>query len=376
MQLIVSKKTAIAWYILYAIVLFCTTIYSFALIDPNVTLLNHPLWTTFRDAMVQIGYFQRPTSWLIYFVLMALLFGFHYVFLKSYKQVNVLYLSLIIASMLLLSYPFLSHDLFNYIFDAKILTVYGDNPYLKKALDYPQDEWIRFMHWTHRPYPYGPTFLPITLIPSFLSFGKFILNFFLFKLTNIVFYLLAVYLLNKMNKKWAVFFATNPYILVEGIINVHNDFIALVLSLVGIYYLLEKKEIKSRIMLVIGAGIKYLNFPLIGLTRNNWKFSNYAVLCIQIALLVYLCIDRGIQQWYFLVLFAFLPFFEKHIMRLNIFFAGLLLSYYPYIRLEGWAKESNVLMKNTIIFVFIALTIMISVFLELKERKTVSSSTK
>lgn len=369
MQLIVSKKTAIAWYILYAITLFCTTVYSFALIDTNITFFNHPLWTTFRDAMIQLGYFQRPTSWMMYVVLISLLFAFHFIFVKSYKQVNIVHLTIVISVLLLLSYPFLSRDLFNYMFDAKIFTVYGENPYLKKALDYPQDDWVRFMHWTHRVYPYGPTFLPITLIPSFLSIGKFILNFFFFKLVNVLFYAISVYILNKLNKKWAIFFATNPYVLVEGIINAHNDLISLALSLIGIYYLLEKKEVKSRIMLLIGAGIKYLNFPLIGLTRNNWNYSNYVVLFAQVGLLIYLCIDRGIQQWYFLVLLAFLPFFEKHVMRLNIFFAGLLFSYYPYIRLDGWGVQSNIELKNTIIYLSILLSIIVYVFQELKDKK-------
>ncbi|MFS8160257.1 MAG: hypothetical protein ACMG6E_08635, partial [Candidatus Roizmanbacteria bacterium] len=97
-------------------------------------------------------------------------------------------------------YPLLSKDFFNYLFDAKILTFYHQNPYLHKALDYPLDPWLRFMNWTHRVYPYGPAFLPITLIPSFLSFGKLIINFALFKALFALAYIHSTYLLTKMDR--------------------------------------------------------------------------------------------------------------------------------------------------------------------------------
>ena len=57
------------------------------------------------------------------------------------------------------SYVAFSYDLFNYIFDAKIITFYHQNPYFHKALDYPGDPMLSFMRWTHRVYPYGPIWL-------------------------------------------------------------------------------------------------------------------------------------------------------------------------------------------------------------------------
>ena len=39
--------------------------------------------------------------------------------------------------------------------------------------------------------------------------------------------------LNKLNTKWAIFFATNPFVLIEGLTNAHNDFIAVGLAILG-----------------------------------------------------------------------------------------------------------------------------------------------
>jgi len=80
---------------------------------------------------------------------------------NKYEKLKKLFIILIAVNILigLISYPAYSHDLFNYMFDAKIATFYQQNPYLYKALDFPTDPWLRFMHWTHRYYPYGPSFL-------------------------------------------------------------------------------------------------------------------------------------------------------------------------------------------------------------------------
>jgi hypothetical protein len=237
------------------------------------------------------------------------------------------------------------------MFDAKISTFYHKNPYFFKALDFPNDPWLIFMHWTHRTYPYGPIFLPLTLIPSFLSFGKLILNFLFFKIFFFLFYLFGVHYLLKMNKKHAVFFATSPLILIEGLVNSHNDIVALTLTLIGIYYLL-KNNILSRIFLLASGGIKYITFPFVFLFRKRNAFLNKVILASIFLILLYTPFFIEIQPWYFLVLFALLPFYEKLVYSLNIFFAGLLFSYYPYIALGDWRTKGNIEIKHWIIFIF------------------------
>lgn len=331
-------------------------IYSFALIDPNLTLINHPLWIAFRDPMVNLGYHMRPTSANIYLILLTILFLSHLIFVKNYKKLHPYRLSLFIGLVLLLSYPLFSHDFFNYIFDAKILTFYGKNPYLYMPGDFYQDEWLRFMHWTHRTYPYGPSFLIISLVPSFLAMGKFILNYVLFKAVFVAAYIIAVLYFEKMNKRWAVIFATHPLILIEGVVNAHNDMISVTLAVIGVYYIWQKRQVLSRIWLLLSAGIKYLTLPVVILSKKNKTF-NIVALGLQLLLLGYLTIYSQIQPWYFLPLFIFLPFFPKLIDKLQLFFFGLLISYYPYIRYGGWDTEEKVQMKDQIIYLFAAVTL-------------------
>ena len=156
--------------------------------------------------------------------------------LREKRTKNWLWVVVVVTLLVSFAYPFLSSDLFNYMFDAKIFTFYHQNPYLQRALDYPSDQWTRFMHWTHRTYPYGPIFLLLSFIPSFLGFGKFTPTFLLFKAMFVGFYLLAVFFLNKLDKKWAIIFATHPLILIEGLISSHNDLIALCLAVIGIFF--------------------------------------------------------------------------------------------------------------------------------------------
>lgn len=328
-------------------------IYSYALIDPNLTLVNHPYWVLFRDLMVQLGYHMRESSAILYVLLLSLLFGLHIVIMSQYQTIKVLILSILIGTVLLFANPVFSHDFFNYIFDAKILTYYGQNPYITAPASFPDDPWIRFMHWTHRSYPYGPTFLPLTLIPSFLGMGIFILHFILFKALFVVAYLLSVFVLNKLDKKYALFFATHPLVLIEGLVNAHNDLIAVALGLVGVWYLLQKKRIASRVFLLFAAGIKYLSAPIVILTDTNKKINLLAFLG-QIGLILYLSFTREIHPWYFLPLFVFIPNYFPFLQRLNIFFFGLLLSYYPYIRYGNW-DDRLLDMKHDIMIVAAAI---------------------
>lgn len=350
---------------LLGIVLFVTSIYSYFLIDPNITFFQNNYWVLFRDWTVYLGYYRRDISFTIYFILLIVLFVFHFWLIKKYKEYSAIKIAGMIVFFGCVSYPFLSHDLFNYLFDARILTYYGLNPYTHMALDFQKDLWTRFLHWTHRTYPYGPTFLPLSLIPSFLGFGKFSLTFFLYKLMNGVFYFLAVYFLNKKNKRSALFFATHPLIIIEGLINVHNDMVAVSLGLIGIYLLEHKYNIWGRIILLFSAGIKYVTAPLLALMvlrhprpRGNDKIIFLAFIA-QIFLILYLCYKMEIQPWYFLSLFVFLPYFPKFIENLYILFFGLLLSYYPFIRFGDWTA-GTVALKREIIFIFLFVQIIYS----------------
>lgn len=358
---------------IFLILTSLVSLYSYALVDPNITLISHPIWTSFRNSMVQLGYHQRESS-SIYFVLLIVGLGlFNYFATKEFKRINVLRLALGAALISLVSYPFLSHDFFNYLFDAKILTFYHQNPYLHKAIDFPNDPWVRFMHWTIRVYPYGPTFLPITFIPSFLAFGKFILNMWFFKTLFAGFYFLSVYYLNKIDKKMAVFFATHPLIIIEGLINSHNDLLAVSFGIVGVYYFIHKAWNKSLFSFIFSAGIKYFTSPLLLLSipsANEAHKKRFVMLSFisTILLILYISFTSEIQPWYFLNIFIFLPFYKDFIMKLSFFFTGLVFAYYPYVRFGNWTA-STISQKHTIILIFFIANLAYYLF---KKKRTIA----
>lgn len=349
---------------LYFILILVLSIYSYALVDPNITFFNHPFWTSFRNIMVEFGYNRRQDSWLVYLSIIILLFVFNYVFVIKYKKLvfSPFKIALIVGLILVFSYPFLSHDFFSYIFYTRIWTLYNRNPYLYTAGDFYLDPWLRFTQWTGNNYPYGPIFLLITAVPSFLGFAKFAPTFFLFKITTIAFYLLAVKLLEKSNKKWAIMFATNPLIIIEGLVNGHNDLIGISLAIIGLYYLFKKKKVLSTLFIVLSIGIKYLTFPFL-LILAKFKNNKFLVLLSIIGIIIFWTIKSEIQPWYFIILFGLLPFYEDLVFHLNIFFFGLLVSYYPYVRYGGWDKiigwstDEKVILKHQIIFLFLLLDI-------------------
>jgi hypothetical protein len=359
----ISHHVTLGGYILSLIGLL---VYSFALMDPNLTLINHPLWTSFRDTMVQFGYLNRPDSWGTYLVLVSLLFIFHLLFLRQHSHISPTKLALITGGILLFSYPMLSHDFFNYIFDAKILTFYGENPYTHMPGEFPRDEWLRFMQWTHRTYPYGPTFLPLTLLVSFVSFGKFILNYIFFKAVFIAAYIGSVWALEKMNKHWALFFATSPLVIIEGVVNAHNDLLAVFFAIIGIYMLSQSEEKwggwKARLVLLLSGGIKYFTLPalIVQKPKGHGREDIYTVLSAVgvLGLVLYVSFSGALQPWYYLNIFVFLPYFYSIIKKFHITFFGLVVSYYPIIRFGVWEPTPGVNTKNLIIYGAFALNLL------------------
>ncbi len=382
------------------------TAWSWVLVDPSFTLVNHADWTKFRSFAISIGYFQRQYSANIYVFLIIALTISSLLIVKWYKGPVLPPLVLIGIIAGLLSYPALSHDLFNYIFDARIVTHYHANPYIHKALDFPADHMLRFMHWVHRTYPYGPTYLLISLIPSALGLGIFSLTFFLFKGMHVMLFVIAGWLLSKLSKTAALIFITSPLIIVEGLINSHNDFIALSLAIIGIYFLQKRNNVFSLLFLATSGLVKFISLPIMVLpikefiskynktssdTRNTYSsllchpelvsgsrlFRSVQTWHIALAgiliLLAYLISRQEIQPWYFLNLFIFLPFAPGLFEKFTIASTGLLLSYYPYVFGGEWGQGGDVGVKRSIITYSVLLNIsfllMYAVYKRLKLRR-------
>ncbi len=332
--------------IFFYLILFLLSIYSYSLMDLNFTLINHPFWNDFRSLIIQLGYFNRPLSTMVFIIFSILVF---FLGLKIFKKnkIKPLYIGLTISLICFFSYPFLSHDFFNYLFDAKILTFYNQNPYFHKALDFPNDNWTRFMHWTHRNYPYGPIWLTLTLPFSYLGLGKFILNFISFKILFTLLYLGCIYLISKENKNKALLFALNPLVIYEGLITPHNDMATVFFGLLAIYILKKSKKYFGFFNAFFSIGIKYISIFLIPLLLNYFKTA--FLICS--LLVTYLIYSNGLNPWYFLNFLVFIPFIsEKTLKDWNYFSFILTLTYSPFLLNGTW--NSDVYYQKNLIVLF------------------------
>jgi Gpi18-like mannosyltransferase len=277
---------------------------------------------------------------------------------------------LIFASVLaLFSYSAFSHDLYNYIFDARIVTKYGQNPYLFKALDFPNDTWVRFMNWTHRTYPYGPLWLILTILPSSLGFEKFIVTQFLFKIFFAFFYLGSVYLIFRINQQiksenplWSVvYFALNPLVIIESLISPHVDISMTFFVLSGFYFLASKKNGWASLSFIFGALIKFLPMVLIPVIfLKHWDRKVAVSILIFAISLIPIVAQREFYSWYLVPFMAMASIFTKGNLLtrfLSFFSIGLILTYVPYLYFGVydqivWNFKVAILIGTVFMFIF------------------------
>ena len=333
----------------YLLLVTCLFFYSFTQVDLNLTLSKSSFWFGFQDFFQHLGYFQRPLSTAIYLIITFLFFIFYFLFLWLVKKKKLsekqLWFSVLMATgILLFSYPAFSYDVFNYLFDARIFTKYQLNPYHFKALDFPQDPWTRFMHWTHRTYPYGPSWLFFLIILSFLGMGKFLATLFLFKLISALSYLGSVYLIGKILEKTEAkkkllgmaFFAFNPLVIIETLVSAHQESLMIFLTLLFIYFLTKKKKLLSVICYLLSIGIKYVTAPLLPLSFLGFKKK--LALILMTAVFLFVSINKELQPWYFLWVLPFVALdLQKWSVILSSFFSfGLILRYAPFLYYGHW----------------------------------------
>lgn len=364
------KKKVIAFWFIAFVLLF---LYSYTQIDLGLTFSRAGLFLTVETLFQHIGYYMRPLSSTLAAIIFIVLFCLYcltlrLVLLEKLSE-KTLWIIIILGSVaLLFSYNAFSYDLFNYIFDAKIVTHYHANPYLHKALDYPHDPMLGFMHWTQRTFPYGPLWLVITIPLSILGLGYFILTFFLFKALIVFSYLIISYFILKTLKKTKVaspnfglaFFALNPLVIVEGLVSAHIDFTMTAACVVSVYFLFSHKNYSSWFFLIISVFIKFATFLLMPLyiwypfSKRKNKNSIFILLSIVMMLLgmILASMRTTFQPWYFILVLPFVALVAKkyYISIPSIIFSFLILfQYLPYLYTGGYKPPVPLLMNQMLI---------------------------
>lgn len=285
----------------------------------------------------------------------------------------------ITAVILVFSYNAFSYDLFNYIFDAKIVTHYHQNPYIHQALDFPGDPMLGFMHWTNRTYPYGPIWLGITVPLSFIGANYFVITFFLFKILIVGSYAGTVYFLYKIGEKLkfenplyqTAFFAFNPLVIIEFCISAHNDIVMIFFAIWAIYYMLEKKYVWAFVLLFLSIGLKYATvfflpvfiFLLWKRNINNiaWYKLFLEILLLMLIPLFYVTMRTNFQPWYLIYILALVPLIPQYkiVQKIILFVSVVSLGVYiPFLFFGNW--NSSFYTVQTAIYYWLSLAGMIA----------------
>ena len=376
----IEKTFLVFSFVLYSLL----AIFTYSYVDLNLTLSQNPAALWFVGILQNLGYFHRSLSTSIYLIWIATAFSFYilnlWLFYKKKLRGNYLKYAVVLSTLILIfAYPFLSSDLFNYIFYSKIILSYHSSPYTHRALDFPGDDWLRFMRWVHGYAPYGPLWLAGALIPAILGFGKFSLNLLMFKIFIGLFHLLNSYLIFKILRKTGIknillatsFYALNPLLLIEGVANAHNDIVVASFLLLAVYFYVHKENAKSFAVIFAGALIKYipiLNLPwyifsLLRKKKLNYElivFLNLATLTIFTFIFSTFAIkvpfmpggstQVQFQPWY---LFWTLPYIalipKSPLLILGILVSiGASLRYLPFLFYGDWVRANTILFMQSV----------------------------
>lgn len=355
-----KKRLLIGSYIGIVIALF---FYSFTQVDLSLTLSRWSIWQVLEKFFQHVGYFNRPLSTAFYLIIIFLLFIFYGIILllahrKQIAKKEVWFLIGVTSAILVLSYNAFSYDLFNYIFDAKIVTYYNQDPYLHKALDFPGDPMLSFMRWTHRTFPYGPIWLAFTVPISYLGFQFFLPTIIMFKIFIVASFIGTIFYIGKIIRKISpgnevftiVFLGLNPLVMIESLVSAHNDIVMLFLAVASFYYLLEKKYLRFLLIFLLSIGIKFATIFLLPVfavvlvlqikdKKISWDKIIIAMVLLMAPAVVAASIRTTFQPWYLLYFFPFASLVSKKSVILIpsiIISLFALLQYVPFLYQGDW----------------------------------------
>lgn len=350
--------------IIYTIFLATFSLFSYLFIDQNLIYLQR-FYTGFANL-------NREVVSIVYFVILVVLFAFYVYFLRKITKKILIILILISICSLFFSYPaILSYDIFNYIFTAKVLFLYKENPFIIMPIEFLGDPMLLFTHAANKVALYGPSWVGITGAPYLLGFNNFILTLFNFKAVVLLFYLGIIYLIYKItnNLDNVAYFALSPLVLIETLVSGHNDVSMMFFALLAIYLLKKERIILAFSFLAISILIKYATIFLILVfiyflflklkkRKVEWERVNlYSFLSM--FLIFFLSPIRGeVYPWYGIWFLVFIPLLNIKALRIFgiVISFSLLLRYIPYMYLGTYFGLSAVLRESVTyipLFIFV-----------------------
>lgn len=170
----------------------------------------------------------------------------------TFKKVFYCYSALNLV--LLFIWPVSSTDVFSYIYQGRILSVYHSNPYLVTYHQFQSDAFYSFIAnmWESKSAPYGPLFLLISGLLTWLGKINLYFSIYLFKALFVGANLLTAYFIYKLSDlKTFYLYAFNPLIIFELVINGHNDVLVVLGCVLSIYFLSQEPKLKNYLLAIL-----------------------------------------------------------------------------------------------------------------------------
>lgn len=228
-----------------------------------------------------------PLIEIIHTSILIYLFALYFLTLFNWSRLNfrlrdLIWIGIPIGLLAWITLPANSTDVLMYIALGRIAGVYGANPYLHTYYEFA-DDYTPYVEWD-LPMPYGPVMLPFFIPPGWISQFSVVGAIYLTKL----FWLLIsvgncwlLYLILKSEGRDAgrgVFiFGFNPLVLLELIINGHNDGVLIFFGLLAFWALRREWFASALLLAFLAVLVKFsgvficLGVAIYLLRKKRWK---------------------------------------------------------------------------------------------------------
>jgi hypothetical protein len=183
----------------------------------------------------------------------------------------------VFASVLSGASPTLSHDAYHYIAEGRVLARYGKSPLLVAPASVEASDPIldAVYDWRETPSRAGTVHVAFVALASALGGGSVVVNLFALRMLYTLVYFAATLAVARlappgMSGPASVAFAWNPLILIEGIVNLHNDLLMAAFAVLGLWALARRRYVAVAALLTLSVLVK---FATVGLALYSARYA-------------------------------------------------------------------------------------------------------
>jgi len=336
-------------YLLFVVSVLLISIYSWGYVDVNAPFMRF-------GPLVSLVYHGDAINGVVYAVMLGILtFWYWYIFRgvrnKTIHIRGMLGYMGILVFVLLFSFPAFSNDIFNYIATARVSFLYRENPYLVMPIDIPNEPMLAFMHAANKIALYGPVWILATFVPYAAGFGNLLVTLFTFKLFVVVWYFVLGSAIWKLTRSLSAvaFFVFNPLVVIDTLIDAHNDVMMMALALYAFYALKNNRTVVAWLLLILSVFIKGATLFLIPVFVYTWwikrgnavRWENVWLWAAYSMFAVFLLspLREEMYSWYFIWVLSFLALRNARDAVTAVawgFSFGLPLRFLPFAVSRNW----------------------------------------